>query len=75
MARKTALMELVELRNGDTLENLVRQSLEQGMSIEAVADRLGVTRLTLYHWMERLGAKIETNRTVLFRDDEAAAVA
>jgi len=60
---KTALMALIELRDGvDLREELVR-AVERGESLRALAHRFGVTPSTMTHWLAKLGLE----RTVAVR--------
>lgn len=72
---KTRYMELVELRRRQSLEELIRDLIEQGHTLEEVAEELGITRVTLYRWLDLLNARIETKRTVQFGTDEASETA
>jgi len=68
-------MELLELRHQQPLEELIRERVEDGMTLEEVAEQLGITRNTLHRWLDTLGARIETKRTVYFDTDEQFAPA
>lgn len=67
---KTRYMELVELRRRQSLESIIRDLVEDGKTLEEVAEELGVTRVTLYRWLDLLGGRIETKRTISFATDE-----
>lgn len=49
---KSALMELVELRNGGgTIEELIRAGIEAGKTQEEIARGMGISFFTLRSWM------------------------
>lgn len=58
MKNKSDKMELIELKRGAPLEDILRDMIERGMSWDAIADDLGVTRLTLESWRDFLGLKV-----------------
>lgn len=75
---KPIKMQLVEERFGKPIQALIRDRFEAGMSIDEVASDLGISRVTLYSWLARMGAKVEKRRTVRFSlvdSEESAAVA
>ena len=41
---------------------LLRHYLEQGMNKAVIARDLGVSRRTVYHWIETVGQALRTNR-------------
>jgi len=69
---KTKLMERVEARHGRPIEELLREQVEAGRTLEQMAVALGVSITTLHIWMFRLGGEVVERRTVRFRSEEAA---
>jgi hypothetical protein len=59
--RKTAAMELVELREGGTVEDLLLRELNAGKSYADLARQWKVTELTIARWVElyRIQRKVQ----------------
>lgn len=73
--KKTLQMRVIEAEGGVRLDEIIRQRLEDGLTLEEVATDLGITRLTLRDWIERLDLQVVTRKTVVARDGgELAAV-
>lgn len=68
---KSHLMQNIELRRGDTIENIIRSQMEQGRTQEEIARDLGVSYWTFRSWLYRLGAQIE--HRVRFASEETTA--
>jgi transposase-like protein len=66
-------MRLIELERGKPLELVIREAVEAGMTWDALAADLGVTRLTLRDWKRRLGCEVTLQRSVTFRRASAIA--
>jgi transposase-like protein len=62
---KTRGMELWEYRRQESLEGAIREGLSTAPSVRALADRLEVSQVTLYDWIERLGYQIEVRRELV----------
>jgi hypothetical protein len=69
--KKSTLMELIELRRGRTIEELIREQTEAGWTQEQIAADLGISFYTLRSWMYRLGARVES--TMRFDSDLAGS--
>ena len=69
--QKSTLMQNIEVRRGESIQEIIRRHVEQGKSQEEIAADLGVSLSTLRIWMYRLGAEVRS--TVYFRADEAVA--
>jgi DNA invertase Pin-like site-specific DNA recombinase len=72
---KTSLMQLLEIRHQQPLEEMIRTRVEAGKTLDEIAQDLGITRVTLHVWLNKLGARFVTKKTVSFSSDGAAASA
>lgn len=70
---KTLQMRYLELQHGRPIEQLIRDLSEQGLSEEKIADRLGISRLTLNRWNKLLGRETVVSKTIRFRSDETTS--
>lgn len=68
---KSHKLRCIEFERGKSLETLLTEGIERGLSLVQIADELGVTALTLRVWARQLGAEIRTRREVRFRSREA----
>jgi transcriptional regulator with PAS, ATPase and Fis domain len=55
MIRKTVKMKAVEANFGKTIEDLVAELMPKLGSQKAVADALGISKQTLFYWLNVLG--------------------
>ena len=67
---KTAAQQVLEARYGRPIEDVLRERYESGLTLQQVADELGISRVTLATWMARAGIP---TRTVVSRTAEAVA--
>lgn len=68
--KKTIQMRLVEYEQGEKLETLLPDLFERLGTFEAVADQIGVHRVTLHDWVNELGFDTKvTRRTELSLPD------
>ena len=58
------MLRLIEREQGQTLEEILRRGLEAGKTREQIAAELGVSRLTLRRWIQKLGAQVVTMETL-----------
>jgi transposase-like protein len=70
---KTSLMQLLEYRRQRSLEELLREAVEAGKTPEEIAQDFGISKVTLYDWLDRLKARVLTSKTVVFDSDEEPA--
>lgn len=68
MVKKTPLMRLIELQQGQTIEAIITEMVEAGLNWTEIADKLGVPYPTLNDWRRALG--VQTVRSVRFASDE-----
>jgi transposase-like protein len=71
--QKTAQARCLEAERGKSIEQMVREAIEQGRTWEDLALDLGITRFTLREWCRRLGIRVETRHSVSFRSEELAS--
>ncbi len=69
---KTTRMQLLELRRQTKVEQLLREHFAAGMSKDEVAQALGISRVTLDIWLDRLEAKLVRSYHVSFPSEETA---
>jgi len=55
MAGPSATKLLVETRSGKSVEELLRGYRALGWTQQRIADELGVSRVTVNHWMAAIG--------------------
>jgi len=58
------MLRLIEREQGQPLEEILRRGLEAGKTREQIATELGVSRLTLRRWIQKLGAQVVTMQTL-----------
>lgn len=57
-ARKTPTMQLIEIRHGEPIDQLLyRLYVEEGKSMAEVAEYLGLSQAAVCRWIERLRIK------------------
>lgn len=56
--------QLIEARFGSDLASLLRRLYDSGLSQQAVADELGVHRVTVVRWMKTYGIPTRDRRAV-----------
>lgn len=71
--KKTPRMEVIELRHGKPLEQLLRERFEAGMPVDAIAREFGISIVTFYDWLDRLQAVIERHHRIRFAAEEDAS--
>lgn len=69
---KTDKMIRKEHDLGQTLESLIAEMTEAGYGSRAIAAKLGVSLVTYYSWLAKLGAEFSQHRTVTFSPREAS---
>lgn len=67
--RKIPRMEVIELKRGKTLEQIIREQVEAGRTNDQIAEDLGLSYDTYRAWLRRLGAR--TVKTVTFKSEES----
>lgn len=65
--RKTRTMEWAEARIGGSLEAKLPELFEQFKTTEAVAEHIGIHRVTLAGWLDNLDADVQRVRSVEHR--------
>jgi DNA invertase Pin-like site-specific DNA recombinase len=70
MANKTQGMRLKEFERGKPFEEIIREQIERGESWTAIAEDLGVSRLTLRDWVSRIGARAVVQRRLVLADSD-----
>lgn len=73
MKRRSTLMELTERRYGERIEDLLRRRLEAGMTTDAIAVDLNISRATLWNWIRELGGEIVTRKSMRFAGERETA--
>lgn len=68
---KTDKMRLIEFQRGKTLEQIIRDLTEAGLTGREIADELGVAYKTYHDWKAMLGARRVS--TVRFASEEREA--
>jgi hypothetical protein len=73
---KTAQMRIIELENGDTpIEDVLLGLFDELETIEAVAARLKIHRITLMDWLDDLGAERRSFKITRVRFPERTTAA
>lgn len=65
--QKSAVMQNIEIRRGECIEEIIRRQVEQGRTQDEIAADLGVSLSTYRGWLWRLGARFDT--TVRFASE------
>ena len=52
---RTAVQQVIEAREGAPIDQVLARLYGEGMTQQEIADRLGVSRITVIAWMQRLG--------------------
>lgn len=60
---KTPSMRVIELEHGEPLETLLPRLFDELGTMQAVADHLGLHRITLIGWLGDLGAEVRKHQT------------
>lgn len=69
MKKKSVQMRLIEAERKAPLEAILPDLFARLRTVDAVAADLGIHRVTLYDWLDDLGAKVETTRQTSVRFD------
>ncbi|HEY9015479.1 MAG TPA: hypothetical protein VIM84_10505 [Gemmatimonadales bacterium] len=64
---KTPQMRVIELERKGELETILADLFHELGTMEAVAENLGIHRVTLSGWLDTLGAEVETRRRTTIR--------
>lgn len=70
---KTDKMRVIEYERGKSIEAILRAAFERGLTDEEIAADLGITRVSLYDWLDRLGARVTRSRSVTFAGELTVA--